>query len=160
MKQKNNIISCCKANLWALVTILYICFIYKNSLTPAVISSTQSGAVLRMLHSFLGSLGLDSAWLTEHMVRKAAHFSEYSLLGLMLWNCLKHYKLPKQIWILLHGWLGTVIPLVDETLQLFTEGRSGQVDDVWLDICGICFGTLCMMVLWHAAVSRRGRKVK
>lgn len=41
-----------------------------------------------------------------------------------------------------HLWLMTAIPLADETFQLFTEGRSGQVGDVWLDISGLAAGSL------------------
>lgn len=36
-------------------------------------------------------------------------------------------------------------------LQLFTEGRSGQISDVWLDSCGVWAGTmlfLCLFLMW------------
>ena len=44
--------------------------------------------------------------------------------------------------------MSVLFPLLDETVQLFTEGRSAQVDDVWLDIAGVCAGTLFMVLLW------------
>ena len=34
------------------------------------------------------------------------------------------------------------VPFLDETIQLFTEGRSGQISDVWLDMAGALTGTL------------------
>lgn len=47
----------------------------------------------------------------------------------------------------LYGWNSIVslffaVPFLDETIQLFTEGRSGQISDVWLDMAGALTGTL------------------
>ena len=44
------------------------------------------------------------------------------------------------------AFLSLFLPFLDETMQLFTEGRSAQVDDVWLDVAGVCFGTLFMVI--------------
>ena len=61
-------------NAWLWVLVVYIGIIYGNSLTPASISSRQSGFLLEQSHRFLELLGYDSAWLTEHIIRKTAHF--------------------------------------------------------------------------------------
>lgn len=45
-------------------------------------------------------------------------------------------------------WLAMLIPFVDETIQLFTEGRSGQISDVWLDMSGVLFGTCLVDWFW------------
>lgn len=58
---------------WKILILLYLCFIYGNSLTPAVVSSKESGYFLIKIQSFLSGMGIDAWWLTEHMVRKAAH---------------------------------------------------------------------------------------
>ncbi len=139
--------------LWTALLLLHICFIYHNSLTPAVISSQQSGTVLALARAILSGIGLPEAWLTEHIIRKTAHFAEYALLGFLLWNSLRCYRPAGPLWTALQAWLTVLIPLVDETLQLVTEGRSGQVDDVWLDIAGVCFGTL-----FAFAVRQLGRR--
>ncbi len=146
--------------IWTAVVVCYIGLIYKNSLTPAVISSRQSGTVLVMIWNLFDRLGLDGSWITEHMVRKSAHFAEYTLLGILLWNCVRCWRLQPRFWLAVHAWLGVVIPLVDETLQLFTEGRSGQVDDVWLDVAGICFGTMAAVILWKLWGRLRGKEGK
>ena len=39
------------------------------------------------------------------------------------------------------------VPFVDETLQLFTEGRSGQISDVWLDMAGALTGTVLYLAV-------------
>ena len=53
---------------------------------PARVSSNSSQRVLRTLQELLRRLGHPgaAASLTEHAVRKAAHFCEYSLEGFLL----------------------------------------------------------------------------
>ena len=134
--------------LWVGILILYLAFIYHNSLTPAAVSSQQSGTVLAMLRSLAAKLGISASGLTEHFVRKSAHFAEFALLGLLLWNCLRSFCLTTPLWVTSEAFMSVLFPLLDETVQLFTEGRSAQVDNVWLDIAGVCAGTLFMVLLW------------
>ncbi len=131
-----------KKQIWHLVLILYVAFIFGNSLTPAVRSSEQSGFVLSMLHGALSAAGIQAAWLTEHVVRKCAHFSEYTLFGILLFQSMKNLDCGIVLKRQLHTAAIFFIPFIDETLQLFTEGRSGQVSDVWLDMSGVLTGTL------------------
>lgn len=140
------------------LVIFYVGFIFLNSLTPAAESSKQSGWVLQTVKQIAALLEIDGPWLTEHLVRKTAHFAEYSVLGVLLWNCIKSYGWKNERLCLLQCWLGTVIPLTDETLQLVTSGRSGQVTDVWLDISGLLFGTLAAIgaaMLWSRQRDRK-----
>lgn len=69
---------------WKILILVYLCFIYGNSLTPAAISSKESGYFLAKIQDFLAGAGMDAWWLTEHLVRKAAHFTEYAGLGFLL----------------------------------------------------------------------------
>jgi VanZ family protein len=46
------------------------------------------------------------------------------------------------------------VPSVDETIQLFVDGRSGQVTDVLIDCAGACTGVL---LTWLASRVRRRR---
>jgi len=135
--------------IWTFLVIIYIAFIFSNSMTPADESSRQSGAVMAVVLRLVDVLGLEGSWVTEHLIRKAAHFAEYTLLGVLLWNCLGAYRWKNGAVtgkLLCQSWLGTMIPLMDETIQLFTEGRSGQISDVWLDMSGVLAGT-CVTVL-------------
>ena len=68
-------------NRWHVVILVYICFIYGNSLTPATISSQESGFLLDKFRGAMISLGWEHLWLTEHIIRKTAPFAEYALLG-------------------------------------------------------------------------------
>ena len=58
-----------------------VCFIFSNSMQTGLDSSSASQAVQDFLQGLLRRLGhpAAAARLTEHMVRKAAHFCEYML---------------------------------------------------------------------------------
>ena len=139
---------------WWILLIVYACVIYGHSLTPADLSSQESGFVLRVCRGVLAGLGLESAWLTEHMVRKTAHFVGYAGLGVLLAVNFRPWKgagrpAPCGFWTRIRGALelALAVPFVDETIQLFVEGRSGQISNVWLDMSGALWGLAAACLL-------------
>ena len=93
------------------------------------------------------------AWLTNFIVRKAAHFSEYAVLGIISWGFFsarlrERGRAPFPI-----AFLVALVPLCDEGIQLFVPGRSGQLTDVLIDLSGVCFGALLATIL--SALRRR-----
>lgn len=136
-----------KKYIWTAVTVLYVLFVFSNSMKPAVVSSADSGKVLKLAREFLASSGISFQWLTEHMIRKTGHFSEYALLGVLLSGCILSYGIAGERRWLLHLTAGYMVPFMDETIQLFVKGRSGQISDVWLDCSGVAFGTLLAAVI-------------
>ena len=125
-----------------------IVFIFSNSMQIADVSSLASGRVLALLRRVFTRLGMPgiARHLTDHIVRKLAHFCEYMLEGFLLTLCLRVYTrrlLGHVSWPVLGGLLTA---LTDETIQLFSEGRSGQITDVWLDFSGVLTGILVGLV--------------
>ena len=59
---------------WKILILVYLCFIYGNSLTPAAISSKESGYFLAKIQDFLAGAGMD-AW------RKQAHYARVQELA-------------------------------------------------------------------------------
>ena len=147
-----------KRYFWSIFFVLYVGFVFGNSLTPAVESSAQSMSVLQLVTGAMKAVGLGNVGVTEHFIRKAAHFSEYTLLGILLAQCLAQYGLMAVTRWQFHGLLGFLIPFVDETLQLFTEGRSGQISDVSLDCAGVLFGTVLFLAVGRWRRRRKGKK--
>jgi len=129
-----------KKAIWTAAAVLYVLFIFSNSMKPADISSADSGWVLQVAQKSLGSMGISAWWLTEHIMRKTAHFSEYTLLGILLYGCIRSYDFPAERRYFIRLTAGFMVPFVDETIQLMVEGRSGQISDVWLDCTGVAFG--------------------
>ncbi len=54
---------------WAALLALWLLFIFGHSMVPAQISSEESGTLLLILLRLAERLGIDGAWLTEHILR-------------------------------------------------------------------------------------------
>ena len=120
-------------------------FIFSNSLEIARESSARSQQVMELLNSLLSRVGLGP--LSEHFVRKLAHFCEFSLLGFWFMLCLRVYTrhfVRHVSWPLFFGLLTAVI---DETIQLYVPGRSSSVKDVLLDFSGVLTGLFIALLI-------------
>ena len=131
------------------LTILCVIFIYCNSLLSADISSAQSDFLFKSIQKTLETIGLSPALVTKFMVRKLAHFCEYALLGFLAATTARHWygRLKPRIFMVLF-W-GLFIPVTDEFLQLFVDGRVGSVQDIVLDFSGFIFGMMIRIGLVH-----------
>ncbi|MCQ2513497.1 MAG: VanZ family protein [Ruminococcus sp.] len=127
------------------LTVAFILFAFIHSSMPSDMSDEESISFMFSLQDILNALGIN-AELSNHIVRKVAHFTEYTAIGIMLmadaysFNRLKPYKYYLQILF-----FGLLVPVLDETIQLNVEGRSGQITDVLLDFSGVITGTLLML---------------
>jgi VanZ family protein len=122
--------------------VLTLCFIWGNSLLPATISGAISDCVSQLLSRVFGAaLSTDTG---HGVVRKLAHATEFAALGAELtafWTVLRHED-PSRVAL---GGVGAA--LMDETIQLFVEGRGSQVRDVWIDLGGFALGCLLCWVI-------------
>ena len=128
--------------IFTLALIGCIAFIFSNSMKIASVSTVSSSRVLTLLQAALRRLGHPALAqrLTDHIVRKLAHFCEYMLEGFLLMLCMRVYT-RQYIWHISVPMLGGVLTaLTDETIQIFVAGRSGQISDVWLDMSGAAVG--------------------
>lgn len=85
--------------------------------------------------------------LSEHVVRKLAHFSEFTLEGFLLMLCLRVYtrRFVRHVsWPMLGG---MATALLDETIQLYVPGRTSSVRDVWIDFGGVIAGLFVALLL-------------
>ena len=126
-----------------------IWFIFSNSMAAAQVSSASSGRVLQLMQAALRRLGHPALAqrLTMHFVRKLAHFCEYLLEGFLLMLCMRVYSRHPLRHITVPMLGGVLTALTDETIQLYSPGRSSQVTDVWLDSVGVLAGILAALVL-------------
>lgn len=140
-----------------------IWFIFSNSMAVADVSSVSSGRVLQLLQAVLRRLGMPglAQRLTMHLVRKLAHFCEYTLEGFLLMLCMRVYSRRPLRHITVPMLAGVLTALTDETIQLFSQGRSSQVTDVWLDSAGVLAGILAallLMGLWRLLFHHRKKE--
>ena len=129
-----------KSLFFLIIYAVYILLIFRNSMDPADTSSEKSGAVLLMLNNLLFG---GKAILTEHIVRKLAHFAEYTIAGMLGMLFFRNLGFP-----VLSLFSGLLVALTDE---IFVPGRSGQVTDVWLDFAGVLAGSAVYLILSVAA---------
>ena len=123
------------------LTAVLLCFIFWNSLQNSTASDAQSDGVVHWLQPVLDGLHIDGSMAT-FLVRKAGHFLEFFSLGCLL--CLDIRILTRNWWarIFVPLFFGILFPVIDETLQLFSPGRSSEVRDVLIDFCGVLVGML------------------
>ena len=133
----------------------YILLIFSWSLKPAPVSSAESGAALAFVQAIFQFFGASGAFLTDHIIRKTAHFTEYFGLGLLL--CAYWKTSGRRKWFL----LGAAVPVIDECIQLFSPGRACRAADMLLDVSGILTGVLTgvlgsvLLCFFTAALSGR-----
>ena len=140
--------------------IVLIGVIWGNSMVPGQQSGELSSGVLATIQHGMAALGIPIGWLTEHIVRKAAHFTEYLCLGLLAMQALRPHRAGRghrAVRALSVALLLVLTPLIDETIQLFSDGRGSMVSDVWIDICGATTGCLITLLLSFAFGALRPR---
>ncbi len=129
-----------------IVTAAYIGFIWFNSTMNAEESTVESLSVLDFLNNLLKSVGLGDN-LTDNIVRKSAHFCEFALLGcLSTWTgWLLNKRIIRNLTTI--GFVCLATAVVDEYIQLFSAGRSAQIDDVLLDFSGAVAGFVFFLLV-------------
>lgn len=126
------------------MTTVIIAFIWGNSLQDAAHSSVESRWVLDLVQSVFSMIpGISH--VTMYEIRKAAHVTEYMALGFSL--SLVQVSRCGRCFAKDVVALGFLIACIDETLQLFSPGRSSQVSDVVIDTCGVILGLGMVLAL-------------
>ena len=98
--------------------------------------------VVTLLRPLFEVVGVTDADLMAFLVRKAAHFTEYAILGVLARGLFGSLHAERGVRPLPAGLLVAFVPVVDECIQLFVPGRSGQLTDVLIDLSGVIVGAL------------------
>ncbi len=154
-KNKRILLNTLRFVLPALLTVLWLCFIYGNSLQTGVESGAASGRVHRLVNAIPELLGLGSP-ISERFVRKAAHFTEFAILGLLICSDLWAFsavslgrRLRFSIPVLLcSAPICAIFASADEFLQSFIDGRGPSVTDILIDTSGALTATILFMVFF------------
>ena len=134
-----------KAWIWWLLALIGIVgFILTNGLLDYSASHAFSGWLVRLL-------GVDSkagAETGDFFLRKLAHITEYSLLGLLTQTIrISLKKQGKNISIWLPLFCVLAVGVLDEFFQSFSN-RTGAVSDVLLDFIGGIAGVLIATLIF------------
>ncbi|MBO4326979.1 MAG: VanZ family protein [Clostridia bacterium] len=158
--KRTAMVLCC---VFASITILWLCFIFSNSLKSADVSSRDSGRLLAFLQKLLPAL-------SDHVLRKMAHFAEFAVLGVLAaLTAVFFIKLrrlrasgtaPVKIFPVLCVLFafGILCPVIDELLQSLSPGRSTEFLDMLIDFGGFTFGALFPIAAYIFKLSASSRK--
>ena len=132
---------------WSLL-IAWMIVICVMSNQPASISDSQSGGVINALSKLGININGIFGNLANFVVRKCAHFLEYMILALLVFNVLKLYFSMKQVVIITIVFV-FLYACSDEIHQLFVPGREGAIRDVIIDTCGGITLVLIKLLVTH-----------
>ena len=145
--------------VFIILTAAMITFAFVHSAMPAKISARESGGILDLLYALLPRLGINLD-LTDHIVRKLAHFTEFTAIGMLSTTCAYSFDRFKPYrYIVYVLFTGMSTAFIDETIQLFSEDRAGMITDVWIDFSGVILGT-AVMLLFYIIYQRIRKKMK
>lgn len=125
-----------------LCCVLLVCclaFIWGNSLLPGEISGAISDWVKEFLARLLGGKPPHGG---GGLLRKIAHFTEFTALGLCLgwlFGMLRRGKVQPFLW-------GVAAACVDETIQCFVPDRGPGIKDVLIDSGGVLTGIILLYI--------------
>ena len=130
-----------------LLIIIWLLLIYLFSNQNGSISTKITNDVLE---KYLGFINSD---LTFILLRKLAHFMEYLVLGILIYNLLKEFNLSNIN--LISILLCFMFACFDEIHQLFISRRTGNILDVVIDGIGALSGILIINKFHLKSLSKR-----
>ena len=137
-----------KRILLTIITIVWMLFIFMSSNQKAEQSTDRSHSfimntivnIYKVFDSNASDEKIESIVETlDHPVRKLAHFTEYFILGVLVFFTLRAYNI-KNIYIMIA--ICFAYACSDEFHQLFVLGRDGNLIDVTIDSIGSTFAIL------------------
>ena len=149
-----------KKQLYRIVTgilaVAWMCLIFSFSNQPATESSKVSGGLChRMVERVNDTFHLDMtekqqldmAEKIEYPVRKAAHMTEYAILGLLSFAFYNGFAALKKRNYLYALFTAAIYAATDEFHQYFIPGRSAEVRDVLIDTAGAAIALLLLYLI-------------
>lgn len=127
-----------KRIVFLIPAIIWMIVIISLTLQTGDVSGGLSGGITIFLYNIIEGLGLSISMDNLHLlIRKLAHFSEYFILGLLVFLALTPYKISFKQKLLVVLCVGVGFAIIDETIQLFIPGRAGSIFDVAIDSLGV-----------------------
>lgn len=131
---------------WGIVVLYMVMIFYLSSQDGTKSHEVSAGLLgyLKVLTVFI--LGDASDFFSgvgknyECILRKAAHFTEYLILSLIVYKAMRVSRIKMKnsvIWTLI---LCVVYAISDEVHQYFVPGRAFAVTDIMIDTAGSIFG--------------------
>ncbi len=111
-------------------------------------SAETSGGLMEFLSLFFKNAQINEFMrdFIHEFIRTIAHFAEYALLGLLMYNAVHSFGVKRAP--VISTVLSFTYALSDEIHQYFVPDRSFQVIDLTVDSGGIILGTVIMFLFF------------
>ena len=123
-------------------------FYFSNQISDE--SSKLSGEITQAILNFFNILEgktLEQQSAIETIIRKLAHYSIYTIGGILILSHVNLYKISANKKVIVSQLIGTLYAATDEIHQLFVPGRSGETRDVCLDSLGVITGIIITLII-------------
>lgn len=134
--------------VWTVLVVLVTCFIFFNSFQNSTTSNGATDSVLGALDPLLEMLDTlfgQQDWF--FLLRKAAHLTEFAVLGAVTLCAAKALSRRRQASFYVHAaFYALAVAVTDEFIQSFSDRTSG-VSDVLIDFSGALIGFACVMLI-------------
>lgn len=144
--------------LCAILLIAMLAFIWGNSMVSGTDSGAMSGGVMAWINSFL-HLDEQGAETLHLVIRKMAHFTEFTCLGLLLTWQFGMMGEKKGHLFCMPLFCGMAAACVDETIQVFTPDRGPSLIDVWIDTAGVTAGIILLLIGHNYIRKKHNKKI-
>lgn len=94
----------------------------------------------------------------ESIIRKMAHFSIYTAVGLLLMALVSTYNIKEKNRLIISLTTGIIYATSDEIHQSFVPGRSPMITDIVIDTMGVILGIL--LIILGKKIIKKYRKNK
>lgn len=140
-----------KRVIFAILVIINCIIIFNFSSQNSEKSNESSGVVVNRVVNTISTVNKNVKKesikdTVTFIVRKCAHFSIYTLLGIWLMNLANTFNISTKRKILICILFGILYASSDEFHQSFVSGRSPEVRDVCIDTCGVLFGNILVII--------------
>lgn len=140
-----------KRIIYAILIIINCIIIFNFSAQNAEKSSKTSNVIVNKIVTDISKKNTkiekeNIANNVTFIVRKTAHFSIYTLLGILLMSEANTFKINTKTKLLICLLFGLLYAASDEFHQKFVSGRSSEIRDVCIDTLGVLFGNLLVII--------------
>lgn len=137
------------------LSFVWMLVIFLLSNEPSVVSSGRSDLIVGAIS---GSLHLTlSQEIMTFLVRKSAHTVAYFVLGILIFNIVKDFRLNgTRLVIAISVAVAFLYAVSDELHQLFVQGRSCELRDVMIDTIAATIGICLYCLICRLASSKHG----
>jgi len=137
-----------------ILILLMLVLIFGSSSVNGLDSYSASGIIAQVVKKLMSFIGDDNYTVStiDIIIRKLAHFIEYLMLTVLLSIGFSNVMRNKWLSLLLSGFIGFTVSLLDEGFIQAASNRNSSIFDVFIDLSGIVTGMIVLVLFFVLTV--------